>query len=76
VLELYAFGDQAAQLVNGRIVNTLFKMVRRDQAGNIVPMSKGRIALELEWAEVMFRKVMIRPLDAEAVALIRKQGSD
>lgn len=75
-LELIAFGDQAAQLVNGRIVNTLFKMLRRDAAGRDVPLTRGRIALELEWAEVMFRNVMIRPLDAAAIALFRKQGSD
>jgi Domain of Unknown Function (DUF1080) len=75
-LDLYAFGDQAAQLVNGRIVNTLFKMRKRDATGALVPMTKGRIALELEWAEVMFRNVMIRELDTNAIALIRKQGSD
>lgn len=74
-LELIAFGDQTAQLVNGRIVNTLFKMLRTDASGARVPMTKGRIALELEWAEVLFRNVMIRPLNADNIALIRKQGS-
>lgn len=75
-LELIAFGDQAAHLVNGRIVTTLFRMLRRDASGQQMPLTKGRIALELEWAEVMFRNVMIRPLSAQAIALIRKQGSD
>lgn len=75
-LDLIAFGDQAAHLVNGRIVNTLFKMRKRDATGALVPMTKGRIALELEWAEISFRNVMIRALDADAIARIRKQGSD
>ncbi len=75
-LDLIAIGDQAAHLVNGRIVNTLFKMLRKGSHDTQVPMTKGRIALELEWAEVMFRNVAVRELDAAAVALIRKQGSD
>ena len=75
-LDLIAFDDQAAHLVNGRIVNTLFKMRKRDAAGALVPMTRGRIALELEWAEISFRNVMIRSLDADAIGRIRKQGSD
>ena len=75
-LDLIAFGDQAAHLVNGRIVNTLFKMRKRDATGALVPMTKGRVALELEWAEISFRNVMIRSLDEGAIARIKKQGSD
>lgn len=76
IVDLYAFDDQAAHLVNGRIVNTLFKMVNVGKDGVQTPLTRGRIALEFEWAEVMFRNVMIRPLDAASIASIRKQGSD
>ena len=75
-VDLYAFGDQAAHLVNGRIVTTLFRMVGTGPDGRPVPLTSGRIALELEWAEVMFRDVMIRPLDRRSIELIREQGSD
>jgi len=75
-VDLYAFGDQAAHLVNGRIVNSIFRMVKTDSDGNKVPLTKGRIALELEWAEVMFRNVIIRPLDQKAIERIKAQGSD
>lgn len=75
-VDLYAFDDQAAHLVNGRIVTTLFKMVKADGNGRTTPLTAGRIALELEWAEVLFRNVMIRSLDPTAIGLIRKQGSD
>lgn len=74
-LDLIAFDDQAAHLVNGRIANTLFKMRKSDASGALVPMTKGRIALELEWAEIRFRNVLIRSLDAAEIALIRRQGS-
>lgn len=75
-VDLYAFGDQAAHLVNGRIVTTLFRMVKAGPDGREVPLTRGRIALELEWAEIMFRDVMIRPLDAASIQRLREQGSD
>jgi hypothetical protein len=72
-VDLIAFDDQAAHLVNGRIVNTLFAL-RNPQAD--VPLTRGRIGLEFEWAEIVFRNVMIRDLSAEAIANIRANGSD
>lgn len=70
-VDLVVFGDQAAHMVNGRIVNTLFRMI--DAAGQ--PLTQGRIALEFEAAEVFMRNVMIRDLAEAEIALIRKQGS-
>ena len=66
MLDLYAFSDQAAHLVNGRIVNTLFKIIDRDGA----PRTKGRIALEFEAAEVFFRNVAVRELSTDEIARI------
>ncbi len=70
-IDLVAFEDQAAHLVNGRIVNTLFRMV--DRGGQ--PLKQGRIALEFEAAEVFMRNIQIRNLDATDIARIRKRGS-
>ena len=75
-LDLYAFDDQAAHLVNGRIVNTLYAMIRSDAAGNRVRLTSGRIALELEQAEILFRNVMIRRLSDASIERIRETGSD
>lgn len=66
-VDLYAFGDQAAHLVNGRIVNTLFRMIGRDGKA----LTDGRIALEFEAAEVFMRNVMIRDLSEVEIAAIR-----
>ncbi len=74
-VDLYVFDDQAAHLVNGRMVNSLFKM-RRTAGRDQLPLTSGRIALEFEWAEVMFRNVQIRPLSAAAIAQIKAQGSN
>lgn len=70
-LDLYAFGDQAAHLVNGRIVMTLFAM--RDR-GN-VPLTGGRIALEFEAAEILYRNVMIRSLSARDIDRLKAGGA-
>ncbi|NLR70294.1 DUF1080 domain-containing protein [Novosphingobium sp. ERN07] len=70
-VDLVVFEDQAAHLVNARIVNTLFRMIGRDGK----PLKQGRIALEFEAAEVFMRNVMIRDLSVDDIALIRKQGS-
>ena len=57
--------------MNGRIVNTLYWMVG-PQTGDTRPaLTKGRIALEFEAAEVMFRSVRIRSLDDSAIAQLR-----
>ena len=74
-LDLIAFGDQAAHLVNGRIVNTLFQMAIPGKDGALLPLTEGRIALEFEQAEVSFRNIGIRALSADDIARIRSQGS-
>ncbi len=74
LLDLIVMDDQAAHLVNGRIVNTMYKMVRPEQADH-VPLTSGHIALEFEQAEIYFRDVMIRPLSTGDIATIRAQGS-
>ncbi len=71
-LDLYAFDDQAAHLVNGRIVNTLFKIINR----NGQPLTSGRIALEFEAAEITFRNIRIRNLSAEDIGRIRAGTGD
>ncbi len=61
-VELITVADKAAHLVNGRIVNSLYELVGQDVADRNLyrPLTKGRIALELEGAEVYFRRVDIR----------------
>jgi hypothetical protein len=73
-LDLVVLDDQAAHLVNGRIVNTVFKLAHEYPDGTRKPLTRGRIALEFEWAAIAFRQVMIRDLDRDAIARIRATG--
>jgi hypothetical protein len=72
-LDIIAFEDQAAHLVNGRVVTTMFGLVQKPEEGKPrVPLTGGRIALELEGAEIAFKNIMIRSLGADDIALMRK----
>lgn len=61
-VELLAIGNRAAHLVNGRIVASLYELEGQDVADRNVyrPLTRGRIGLELECAEVFFRRIEIR----------------
>jgi Domain of Unknown Function (DUF1080) len=62
VVELLAVGNRAAHLVNGRIVASLYEIEGQDVVDRkrYHPLTRGRIGLELECAEVFFRRIEIR----------------
>ncbi|HEY7838123.1 MAG TPA: DUF1080 domain-containing protein [Terriglobales bacterium] len=57
-------GDRAAHLVNGRVVNVLSRLQQPDpqHPGQFIPLTKGKIAIELEFAEIWYRRVEVRSL--------------
>ncbi|WP_343527505.1 DUF1080 domain-containing protein [Sphingomonas sp.] len=63
-VELIAQGDSAAHIVNGRIINALYGMQAQDPADRTkyMPLKRGRILLQVECAEILFRNVQIRKL--------------
>lgn len=63
-VELIAREDSAAHIVNGRLVTALYGLQAQDPADrkHYVPVKRGRILLQIEAAEVIFRNVKIRPL--------------
>jgi hypothetical protein len=61
LLELYAVGDRSVHVVNGQVAVVLtglrYKLNNRE-----VPLTKGRIELQSEGAEIFFRRLQIRPI--------------
>jgi hypothetical protein len=63
--EIVAKGDTTTHVLNGKVVNrgTKIRFVNPDKPDDVKPLSRGRIALEIEAAEIFFRNVEIRSLD-------------
>ena len=59
VLEVYCFGDTSVHIVNGKTVMTLFNSRQPGDDGNELPLTKGKIQLQSEGAEVFYRDIEI-----------------
>jgi hypothetical protein len=61
VLDLYAVGDRSVHLVNGKVALVLTRL-RMKQGAQEVPLTRGRIELQSESAEIFFRNIRIQPI--------------
>lgn len=64
VVEVIWQGDRSAHVVNGRTVNSSSKLQQPDptNAGAFVPLTRGKIAIEIEFSEIWFRRIEVRSL--------------
>lgn len=62
-LELICFDDKSLHIVNGKVVMIL-KNSRSVKDGKSVPLTRGKIQLQSEAAEVYYKEIMIRNIDA------------
>jgi hypothetical protein len=60
-LDLYAVGDEAVHVVNGKVALVLTGLSQTEH-GLKKPLTKGRIELQTESAEIFFRKVTLEPI--------------
>jgi hypothetical protein len=70
LLELYAVGDRAVHVVNGKIALVLTGL-RRNRSGTEVPLTRGKILLQTESAEVFYRHIEMRGLKEIPAELLR-----
>jgi hypothetical protein len=61
VVEVMAVGQTAVHLVNGKLA-VIVTNSRRKDGDKEVPLTRGKIQLQSEGAEIFYRKVEIRPL--------------
>ena len=72
-VDLYCHSDTAVYLVNGQVVMTLYHS--RKQVGNsTVPLTKGKIQLQSEGAEIFYRNLRMLPI-AEIPKSVLTSGS-
>jgi len=60
-LDLYAVGDRSVHVVNGKAV-LILSGLRQKVEGKEVPLTKGRIELQSESAEIFFRNIQIQQI--------------
>lgn len=61
-VELITIGDKSLHIVNGHVVMVL-QNSRYMENGKSVPLTKGKIQLQSEAAEVYYKDIMIKPLN-------------
>jgi hypothetical protein len=62
-LEIVVRGDRATYFVNGQLVNEVTAMKRWNEATKEwLPLTKGKILLQAEGAEILYRNVVLEPL--------------
>ena len=69
-LDLYCVGDTAVHVVNGQVTMVLYHS-RRPANGSFEPLTKGKIQLQSEGAEVFYRNLRILPIDRMPAGLIK-----
>ena len=64
VVEVIAQGDHSTQILNGATLNRLsgFQWADPKKPGQWVPLTQGKIAIEIEYAETWYRRLEIKPL--------------
>ncbi|WP_404478440.1 DUF1080 domain-containing protein [Novosphingobium sp. BL-52-GroH] len=61
-LDLYVAGDRAVHVVNGVPVMALSNLTLKGPDGAVRPLTRGRIQLQSEGAEIFFRDIRIVPI--------------
>jgi hypothetical protein len=72
VLEVYCFGDTSVHIVNGKTVMTLFHSRQPGDGDRELPLTRGKIQLQSEGAEVFYREIEIRSITSLPETLMTK----
>jgi hypothetical protein len=62
-LDLYCLGQTSYHVVNGVLVMVLRESEQPDSSGGFIPLTKGKIQLQSEGAEVFYRAITVEPID-------------
>ena len=65
-MEIQVHGsEKAVFILNGEIVHEITNFTQKNADGERVPLETGRIGLQAEWAELLYRNIRIKELKAE-----------
>ncbi len=69
VIELYCHGGTSVHVVNGKVTMVLYNS-RHMVDGKETPLTKGKLQLQSEGAEVFYRKMAVRPIKGIPAGLL------
>jgi hypothetical protein len=69
-LDLYCHGDTSVHVVNGRLMMVLYYNRQLDN-GKVLPLTRGKIQLQSEGAEVFYKQVRVQPITVIPSAIFR-----
>lgn len=77
-MELRVHGNEKATFIlNGEVVLETFDFTQSNKKGETSPLDKGRIGLQAEWAELMYRKIRIKEISADSDgSAAKEEGSE
>lgn len=62
-IEIRVLGDKKATfMLNGKVVHEIMNIQKMEE-GKLVPLTKGHIGLQAEWAELLYRNIRIKELE-------------
>lgn len=65
-MEIQVHGSEKATFIlNGEVVLETFNFTQKNKDGELTPLEKGRIGLQAEWAELLYRNIRIKELPAK-----------
>lgn len=62
-IDLYCFGSTSMHMMNGVLIMVLENSRQLIEEGREAPLTRGKIELQSEGAEIYFRNIRIRPID-------------
>lgn len=62
-LDLYCHGDTSVHVINGTVMMVLYHSQQEDD-GKVSPLTKGKLQIQSEGAEVFYKGIKIKSLDA------------
>ncbi|WP_202020451.1 3-keto-disaccharide hydrolase [Mucilaginibacter mali] len=69
-LDLYCYGDTSIHVVNGKVVMVLYHNSQQEK-DQVLPLTKGKIQLQSEGAEVFYKDVKLQSINKLPEALLK-----
>lgn len=69
-LDLYCHGDTSIHVINGKVMMVLYHNRQMDN-GKEQPLTKGKIQIQSEGAEVFYKDIIIQPIDQLPAELLK-----